>query len=139
MCQGKVFDIELADTDKAKAEAALKAAADSSWRNRYRELSGRVALGWCRLPRAGLNAHVAEPGASSENFCIHETRRWADAPALPSIRPATTPPARRGRTATAPAAVSRSVHKATILWPGGHAPRARTNAIQQRIHEAEHP
>src|SRR5260370_938775 len=26
--QGKVFDIELADTDKAKAEAALKAAAD---------------------------------------------------------------------------------------------------------------
>jgi len=26
--QGKMFDIELADTDKAKAEAALKAAAD---------------------------------------------------------------------------------------------------------------
>jgi phosphoribosylformylglycinamidine synthase subunit PurS len=26
--QGKVFDIELADTDKARAEAALKAAAD---------------------------------------------------------------------------------------------------------------
>ena len=26
--QGKVFDIEMSDTDKAKAEAALKAAAD---------------------------------------------------------------------------------------------------------------
>ena len=39
--QGKVFDIELSGADKAKAEAALKDAADkSAWPNRHRKLPG---------------------------------------------------------------------------------------------------
>ena len=43
--QGKVFDIELSGSDKARAEAALKAAADKLLaKYRDRELSGRTAL-----------------------------------------------------------------------------------------------
>jgi phosphoribosylformylglycinamidine synthase subunit PurS len=51
--QGKVFDIEIAETDRAKAEAALKAMCDKLLANTviedYRSIILRGANSWKRL------------------------------------------------------------------------------------------
>ena len=69
--QGKVFDIELAGSDKAKAEAALKDAADKLLANtvieNYRvELLARLTLDEIRHPRLSRHQSRARHGARAE-------------------------------------------------------------------------